>query len=124
MGGMRLRAFATGGDPIIGGVDVTTLPDGHLACPHCQSPYFEAWVEMTNHRITLGCCRCGHSEKLIFPTDVSLSIFVKDGKWTCFKHTKGENVIIRNGDVLCVGCRDCKSEARVNVKSETNLVLA
>jgi hypothetical protein len=106
------------------GIDVTTLPEGHLSCVKCQRHLFECWVFLDNHRLEMGCMECNASYRLLFPMDVSLSPFGKQGRFTCRTHPNKGMVLIHNIETICVGCEKCFSEVRIVVKSKSNLILA
>lgn len=112
-------------DRILGsGIDVMNLPEGHLACAKCQSPFFECWVFLSLSRIEMGCIRCGYSNRLNFPYDISLSMFKKMGRFTCAKHPDKGIVLIHNVDVISLGCQCCWREMRIPLKTKSNLVFA
>ena len=124
----RLRVKANeaplSGDKVLGqGIDVVKMPEGHVACPMCDTPYFECWVGLDNHRIEIGCCKCGWDTRLLLPIETDLKEFL-NGKFTCFKHPKGQMVIIKNIDMLCVGCRYCRTQIVLDLKTKSNLILA
>jgi len=125
-GAMRVHAheLPLTGDKVLGtGIDVTTCPNGHLSCPQCQSPYFEVWCSLDTHRLEIGCVNCGWSSRLLVPYDIDL-LAIGSGRYGCKKHDKGEMVIIKNVDVLSIGCRYCRTEVDIKLKSKSNLVLA
>ena len=119
----RLRVHAFERALVGGNIDISHCPDGHLSCPKCQNPYFETWFEVGEHKILIGCVKCGWSSKMLFPVDVDLNLFGKNGKWSCLKHKQAENAIIKNGQCVCIGCRYCMSQAIITLKSETGLVV-
>lgn len=125
-GAMRVSAheLPLTGDKILGiGIDITTCPDGHLSCPVCQSPYFEVWCSLDAHRLEIGCCNCGWSSRILVPYDVDL-LSIGQGRFGCKKHPKDEMVIIKNCDILSIGCRKCGTEVDIKLKTKSNLVLA
>lgn len=112
-------------DKILGdGIDVTTLPEGHLTCVGCGGHRFECWVYLDNHRLELGCPKCSHSYRLLFPLDVSISKFGQTGRFTCFKHPQKYFILIKNLETICIGCEQCKTEVQIKLKTKSNLVLA
>lgn len=106
------------------GIDVNTLPEGHLSCPHCKQSKFECWVYLDAHRLEMGCSNCGFSCRLLFPLDVSLMPFHSAGRFTCKRHPTEGMVLIKNMETICVGCAKCYTEIQIKLKSHTNLVLA
>jgi hypothetical protein len=135
----RLRVHATelplSASGILGaGIDVTTLPEGHLSCPQCQGFKFECWVFLDAHKIECGCMKCGWSCRLLIPMDVNIDQFGKSGRFTCmrrnnalahpFIHENKGMIIIHNSGTLSVGCEACKTEIDIKLKTKTNLVLA
>lgn len=121
-------------NPALGrGIDVTTLPEGHLTCNKCNSLLFECWVSMKNHSVEMGCMKCGHSYKLLFPLDVSLTSFGKDGRFTCQRkrdahHNKVDHsnlgfIVIHNIDIISFGCEKCTTEVLINTKTKSDLVI-
>jgi hypothetical protein len=71
---------------------------------------------------------------LLFPLDVSLSPFGKQGRFTCQRKrgAKGEEVdhtslgfiLIHNIDVISVGCEGCSTEVLIKTKTKTDLIVA
>jgi hypothetical protein len=134
----RLRVKARSlpdASPILGeGVDVMAIPDGHLSCPKCQGFRWECWVVLDAHRLELGCFSCGYSARLFFPLDIDLFKFGASGRFTCLRwdketgkipvHQDKAMIVIKNSDVLCVGCEACRTEVRIDLITKTNLVLA
>ena len=106
------------------GIPVNNLPEGHLSCSMCQSPFFEAWVYLDKHRLEMGCCKCGHSYRLLFPLDAELKAFENSGRWTCPQHPDKGMVLIHNTDVVSVGCQLCWRQVNIQLKKATGLVLA
>lgn len=111
-------------DPALGtGIDITKLPEGHLCCTHCGKPFFECWVDLPNHRITMGCIHCGSSYKLLAPLDVDLKA-LGQGRFSCHRHPKSGLVLIHNVDVICIGCQYCDTEADIKLRKSSGLILA
>jgi hypothetical protein len=116
------------------GIDVMSLPEGHLSCPVCYGFKFECWVYLDNHRLELGCMKCGWSCRLLFPLDIDLMPFGKSGRYTCMRWDKETHtipihrncgmIIIHNTDVLSIGCEKCRTEVDIKLKTKNNLVLA
>ena len=104
------------------GIDVMTLPDGHLSCSKCSGYKFECWVYLDNHRIEMGCMGCGDSCRLLFPYDISLP--GNGGRYSCKRHPKGAMIVIHNTDVLCIGCELCSSQMLIQLRTKSNLILA
>lgn len=102
------------------GLDVLTMPDGHLGCSECHKPFFEIWVNPISHLVEVGCFSCGWSTKLILPMTALASANGLGGKFECSKHKSGM-VIIKNTDILCFGCRYCEHEVRLLVRND-NLI--
>ena len=127
-GGTRLRvkeftAPAPTTMEFLGGVDALTMPDSHLSCPMCRSPWWECWIHKGDkHNIQVGCMKCGYDTRILIPRDIPLDQFA-EGRFTCFKHPNAGMAIIHNTDVLCIGCQNCKSEVRLKLKTNTNLVV-
>lgn len=111
--------------PLLGaGIDVMTLPEGHMSCSKCSGYKWEAWVGLDNHRLEMGCLGCGHSCRLLFPLDIDLMAFGGSGRFVCKKHPSKGMVLIHNSGYLCVGCESCRTEATVQLRTESNLVVA
>ena len=124
---LRVKEFSEplSEDKILGtGIDVMTMPDSHLCCSKCSKPFFEVWVYTSNHYIEVGCVSCGWSTRLLLPYDIDLSKRFGEGKFECFKHKDKGFVIIKNSDVLCVGCRYCKTEVQIKLDTKTNIILS
>lgn len=112
-------------DKILGtGIDIVTLPDGHLCCAKCSDHRFECWVYLDNHRLEMGCMKCNESYRLLFPLDVPLSPFRNTGRYTCRQHPEAGSILIKNMETVCIGCEKCFREVRIQLKTFTNLVLA
>lgn len=134
----RLRVKATelplSQSGILGaGIDVMNLPEGHMSCPQCQGFKFECWVYLDNHRLELGCVKCGWSCRLLFPLDIDLMPFGKSGRYACTRWDKGHKyyihrdlgmILIHNVDTLSIGCEKCRTEVDIKLKTKSNLVLA
>lgn len=103
------------------GIDVTTLPEGHLSCSKCSGYKFEAWMHLDNYRLECGCIECGNSFRLLFPIDCPLPPL--SGRYTCKKHPEKGMIIIHNVDKLCVGCELCKTEIIFDIKTKNNLII-
>ena len=106
------------------GIDVMTLPEGHLCCVKCGKFSFECWVYLDNHRLEMGCMSCSASYRLLFPLDVDLSHFGKSGRYTCKRHPLRGFVVIHNVDVVSIGCESCITEVDIKLKTKSNLVTA
>lgn len=113
------------------GIDVTTLPEGHLSCPKCSHYKFECWVYLDNHRIEMGCLDCGWSCRLLFPMDISLP--GRNGKYACTRrivkgkrvdHSRKGMILIHNTDVISIGCEACSNQMIIKLESKSNLILA
>lgn len=120
-------------NPILGdGIDVTTLPEGHLTCNGCGCHLFECWVYLDNHRLEMGCMKCGQSYRLLFPMDVSLSRFGRQGRFTCKRskdkagnkvdHSNAGFILIHNTDTVSVGCEKCNTEVNIKIRTESNII--
>ena len=122
---IRVKAYEAPltGSKILGqGIDMMSMPDGHVACAACQNPFFECWVYLDNHRVEIGCMKCGNSYRLLFPLDVDLSQFA-GGRFVCFRHPNSGMVIIKNTDCVCIGCQLCKSQVTISLKKSQNLLV-
>lgn len=106
------------------GIDVTSLPDGHLSCVRCQSPFFECWVYLDERRLEMGCVKCNTAYRVLFPMDVSLTPFKNYGRFSCKKHPEKAMVLIKNQETVSIGCQCCYSEVQIKLRSKSNLVLA
>lgn len=106
------------------GIDVMSLPEGHLSCDKCGGHRFEAWVFLDDQRLEMGCCHCGNSYRLMFPMDVSLSPFGKKGRYQCAKHNGAGVILIHNVDVLSIGCEKCWREVRIPLRKSNGLIVA
>lgn len=101
--------------PLLGvGIDVTTLPEGHLSCVKCHGYKFEAWIYGDNFRVEMGCIECNHSYRLLFPLTCQMP--PQQGRFTCFNHPKKAMILIHNVDTVCIGCESCYSEIQFKVK--------
>lgn len=98
------------------GIDVTTIPQGHLCCWKCHKHLFECWVYGDNHRVEMGCMECNQSYRLLFPLTVSMP--PKQGRFTCSKHPTKGMICIHANNTICIGCESCKSEIRFLLKEE------
>lgn len=122
---MRVKAFedVLSSSSILGdGIDVLKMPDSHLCCNKCKGFSFECWVYLDTHRIELGCLKCGDATRLLLPLDIDLSVFGKAGRFTCFKHGDKGFIIIKNNNVLCVGCESCRTQILLKLKSDSLIV--
>jgi hypothetical protein len=106
------------------GLDVMSLPEGHLCCPKCSGYKFECWVILDSHRLEMGCMACGDSTRLLFPLDVDLLAFGKAGRFTCKRHPKAGMILIHNVDVISCGCEKCNTEVDIKLKKASGLVMA
>lgn len=104
------------------GIDVMTLPEGHMSCVQCQGYKFECWNYGDSHRIELGCMACGESYRLLFPLDIVLP--EKQGRYSCLRHPSKGMIVIHNIDVLSVGCECCYTEMNIQLKTKSNIILA
>ena len=101
--------------PLLGiGIDVTSLPEGHLSCINCHTHKFECWLYGDNHRIEMGCLECGHSYRLLFPITVQMP--PEQGRFTCKTHPDKGMILIHNVDTVCIGCELCYTEIQFKVK--------
>lgn len=103
------------------GIDVTTLPEGHMSCTNCSGFRFEASLFLDNFRIELGCIGCGKAYRLLFPVDCPLP--ESKGRWTCFKHKDKAVIIIHNSGKLCIGCESCRSQVIFDVRPKDKNIL-
>lgn len=131
----RLRVksvdIPTNYSPLLGtGIDVTTLPEGHLACPKCKEYRFECWVYLDNHRIEMGCIRCNWPCRLLFPLDVSIP--GNNGRFTCSRtrakgkpvdHRRKGMILIHNIDIISIGCELCSNEMIIKLKKAQGLII-
>lgn len=118
--------------PLLGyGIDVMTLPEGHLSCPKCKEYRFEAWVYLDNHRIEMGCMRCNWPCRLLFPLDVSIP--GNNGRFTCSRtrakgkpvdHRKKGMILIHNIDTISIGCELCSNEMIIKLRKAQGLTIA
>lgn len=106
------------------GLDVMSLPEGHLSCSACSGYKFECWVILDSHRLEMGCCECGNATRLLFPLDVDLLAFGKAGRFTCKRHPKAGMILIHNVDVISCGCEKCNTEVDIKLKRASGLVMA
>lgn len=106
------------------GIDVMSLPEGHLTCAKCHSHLFECWVYLDAHRLEMGCQNCGYSYRLLFPYDIPLSPFRNQGRFTCKRHPESGMILIHNVDVISVGCEKCFSEVQIKLRNSNNIVIA
>ncbi len=121
---LRVHAYEaplTGNNVLGEGIDIMTMPDGHLSCAQCQSPWMECQTMLDNHRLEVGCVKCGWNTRILFPIDVDL-FQLGNGIFRCKKHSN-EMVVIKNDDTVCIGCRYCKTEVQIKLRTESNLVL-
>lgn len=118
--------------PILGtGIDVMTLPEGHLSCIKCKGYKFECWVYLDNHRIEMGCMNCGESYRLLFPLDISLP--GSSGRYVCLRkrdskgrptdHSNKGMILIHNSGYLGIGCEACKTQLTVILKTQSNIII-
>lgn len=108
--------------PILGlGIDVTAIPDGHLACVKCKGYKFECSIMGDFHRLECGCIGCGEAYRLLFPVDCPLP--PQSGRFTCFKHKDKAMIVISNSGIICVGCESCKTEIRIRTRTESNIII-
>lgn len=118
------------------GIDVTTLPEGHLVCPKCKTPKFECWMYGDNHRVEMGCMECGESTRLHFPTDIKLDdvagsqqyfgkgdAVLPHGRFQCMKHPDKGMVLIHNVDVISIGCEKCFTEINICLRKSKGMVI-
>lgn len=105
------------------GIDVIKMPESHLACPNCSCPFWEVQTTQTSHKIECGCMRCGWETKLLLPSDLDISR-LGNGRFTCTKHARAGMVIIKNIDVLSIGCQMCKTEVDLKLKTSNLIVSA
>jgi len=103
------------------GIDAKTLPEGHLVCVMCRGHLFEAWVMGDNHRLEMGCIKCNHTYRILFPLDVT---FPKNGRWTCPQHKTAGTVLIHNVDVVNIGCEKCFRDVSFKLKKADGLIIA
>lgn len=92
------------------GIDVTTLPQGHLICWKCKRHLFECSVYGDNHRVEMGCIECNQNYRLLFPLTVTMP--TAQGRFTCKKHPDKGMVLIHAASVVCIGCEKCNTEIR------------
>jgi hypothetical protein len=120
---VRAAVLPATSSPILGtGIDVMTLPEGHLCCVKCGKHLFECWISADTNRIEMGCLRCNESYRLLFPMDVIIPC--KFSRFVCRKHPNKGMVLIHNVDIISVGCESCTSEMQIKLKTKSNLVIA
>lgn len=103
------------------GIDVTTLPEGHMSCNNCSGYKFEAHMYLDNYRLECGCMSCGNSFRLLFPLDCPLPEI--SGRFSCFRHPHKGMIIIHNSGSLCIGCECCKSQIIFEIRTKQNILL-
>lgn len=107
--------------PILGaGIDVMTLPEGHLSCVKCHGHRFECWLYGDNHRLEMGCMKCNENYRLLFPMDVKWP--QRHGRFVCQRHPTKAMILIHNIDVVSIGCELCKTEIDIFLDTKTNLI--
>lgn len=122
--GLRLRSkdLPTSSSPILGtGIDVMTLPEGHMACSTCHGYKFEASVLMDKHRVELGCIECNAPYRLLFPLDVVMP--EKQGRFYCKRHPDKGMIVIHNTDVLSIGCERCFTEINFQLRKAGGIII-
>lgn len=108
--------------PVLGaGIDVMTLPEGHMACWKCKGYKFECWLYGDAHRIEMGCIDCNENYRLLFPLDVVLP--EKQGRFTCFRHPQKHFIVIHNIDTLSIGCEQCRTEINIQLRNKNGLII-
>lgn len=103
------------------GIDAMSLPEGHLACPHCHGHLWEASVFLDAHRIEMGCRGCNWVCRVLFPMNV---VFPCSGRWTCSAHPDKGVILIHNTDVINIGCEKCYRDISFQLKRAGGLILA
>ncbi len=98
------------------GIDVTCLGTGHLSCPKCAHNFFDLDIDPVKLKVLIGCHKCGHEQKLLFPTSVFFD--VPPGNQHCRRGHNGGFAIIKSDETLCIGCRHCDVEIRVKVYND------
>lgn len=120
---VKEHALPAGVSPILGtGIDVMTLPEGHLSCIVCHGYKFEASLMGDAHRVELGCVECSSPYRLLFPLDVIMP--AARGRFVCHRHPKKAMIIIHNSGYLSVGCESCYTEIDFQLRKAEGLVIA
>jgi len=107
-------------DPFLGkGLDSSLLPNGHLACPHDNCPWFNVNVIPLerNWRLECYCYQCGEPLNIIVPAKDVLEGETA-GAFQCLVHQSAPAAVIVNDGTVCVGCRECNQEVRFNIPEQ------
>lgn len=111
-------------DPILGqGLDAQRLKQGHLACPHDSSPFWFVNINVNRSRLECFCAKCGFEIPIILPSTLVLSE-EEGGAFGCVVHPNSHACVIANDGVICVGCRNCSTEIRLQVIEQPILYTA
>lgn len=123
------------------GIDIMTMPEGHLCCGKCSGYKFECWMYGDNRRIEMGCMGCGESTRLYLPMDVKLDDVagtwkffgaegsfgrtdaVGEGRFVCRKHPTKGMILIHNVDVVSIGCESCFTELNICLRKAKGILL-
>lgn len=103
-------------DPLLGkGLDSTLLPNGHLACPHDNCPWFHVNIIPLerNWKLECYCFKCGEVLNVIIPAKGVLE-GESAGAFQCLVHQSAPAAVIVNDGTVCVGCQSCNQEVRFN----------
>lgn len=92
------------------------MPDGHLSCG-CGCPFFWVVVAEGERRIYVVCSNCEKQLTLHFTPETILD-GLGEGECHCDRHPKSQWCVIKNNGVVCVGCRNCETEIRVNLYND------
>ncbi len=90
------------------GIDVTKLPEGHLACWRCKGYKFECSLQGDNFRVECGCISCNEAYRLLFP--ITCPMPEQKGRFTCHRHPDKAMIVIHNVGYLSIGCELCKTQ--------------
>lgn len=85
-------------------IPVIDMPDAHLSCGKCSSPYFEVWIYKILNLVKTGCPECNSETQLLLPLDSDLSMF-DGGRLLCKLHPNDPMVVLKNSDRLLIGCK-------------------
>lgn len=101
----------------LAGVDILAVGDGHLACPHDECPFFHALMDTANRKLLVCCKDCGYEFRILLPPWIDWENTIEaGGELCCIKHEKDRQfVVIKQADLLSIGCRKCKTELRIDL---------
>lgn len=117
------------------GIDVMSMPEGHLCCGKCGGYKFECWMFGDNRRIEMGCMNCNESTRLYFPMDIKLDEYagttigygrtdaLGEGRFVCRRHKNKGMILVHNIDVVSIGCEACFTEINICLRKSKGIVL-